>query len=390
MSTTFRSGNVICLSLFAILVTSDRSAAATGDQTTASAEERATQAVSDLLSHGKSRGTFPTPDELYPPLKAWYESSIKPALKAAENSLDDSWKCAVDEFRRWDSLVARSGARDKFVKERDASSISEGKAYKFAFDLASARCVNENDPFQVGIILQLSKEAAVRSVPGEEGDYRLFFGNMSELDAAVDKIQRCASFEVTIESAIDDTYDVSECTRHLQAMTSYFGAAPVRYTPGPPPRISSRDRGSRAEATGVQYNIKTCDAFPIDRDNAPSFRVHDLVIANLFDKRVTCGGVPTPPVFGVRLCYGADSGNLWQLDYLNIRDSNKDDGDSTDLPGTLAGPEGTNEDFVYCTANFTQGGGETFAEKVLKKSWDSKVGVVFKENTTITIKHTPR
>lgn len=135
---------------------------------------------------------MPPASALQPPITAWYNQSVLPHLKAAEENdalLDD----AAAEFLWWAAMNQLLGLGDG-MDPKALQSLANGLAN--AINRANARCVTDSNLGEIPNMFRLVKNAQLL---GLESYYPDVF-NTEEL---ADRISRCARFELTLESLID-------------------------------------------------------------------------------------------------------------------------------------------------------------------------------------------
>jgi len=365
--------------------------------------DQAEQDLANLISKAKSENRMPTDDELEAVLRAWYDTSIRPKLTAAETD-DSRFMCAVSEFLSWYKMIelfytgSCSGSlancelqdqtnntlRWRFHKELDKSFISMGKAHVNAFDKAYEKC--KADPLWDSSIIQISKYASLISAASLYGtDYSSYYntavpvtGYIGDLqNVAFDRIQKCDRFAVTIDSIID--YRASD---NSQSSHEHFVATSKAF-------FDVTDQKIRASITTPATTL-TVDNYvaaldpPSWTDNytaEATFMVNLLYINGGRKSLCSCGAKPKdPPPPDIWLYYTPETQTTgaWifnYMSYFHLNDMNPFDA------WPLLGK--------FYAIDFVKGDAGYFAKKTysqtINSSFDTK-----SEDTLITIKHVPK
>ncbi|MGO9202624.1 MAG: Ig domain-containing protein [Limisphaerales bacterium] len=180
--------------------------------------QKAAAAISQILrqeklayytgkSQNSSPGDFAT--FFYPIFKEWFESSIRPKLKAAETD-DSLLPAAVSEYFNWgrmmqlldgDDATSPEGAKF-FPKEIAWSLLSLARSHLNAINQAHLRAVDEYQPFEAGRILYWARSAQLLSLDQ-------YLPGVFDMAAIADRVQRVFRFEVDFESVLEADYPPS-------------------------------------------------------------------------------------------------------------------------------------------------------------------------------------
>ena len=161
-------------------------------------------AYSSGQSEDSSGGDFAT---LYEPiLKAWFESSIRPKLKAAETD-DSLLPEALSEYLTWGRMMQLLGGDSIgdpedakfFPKEIAWACLSLARGHLNAINRAQLRAVNDYKPFEAGTILYWTRSAQLLSLDQ-------YLPGVFDMAAIADRVQRIFRFEVQFESVLEADY----------------------------------------------------------------------------------------------------------------------------------------------------------------------------------------
>jgi hypothetical protein len=323
-------------------------------QLPASPEDAAEQRISALVERGRASGQFPTPEQLEPLFRDWFNGSVRPGLEAALTD-DSRLMCAAAEFTRWDRERTLLGCGAKLTRERDWAVQTVEKAFVFAFDESSRRCVTGHDPRETSVMLSLSRQA-------------MLLGHDSRIaDPAygIAKAERCARFKVRFESKID-----------WLIPNSGGGVGHYTWTSAETPVRASAETGlfmympSQATAT---------DAVVYEGPNGTNASTYPAVykisfFKGRFDRTLQCGSAPADPPFEIELDYetlGVDQSTGWFGFF------------------SMAHPSIGLARFE--AKDFVPGTGGVFAQRIYSSSPPPPAGAggTVSEQTTITVTHDP-
>ena len=141
-------------------------------------------------------------------MRDWYTSAVQPELTAAETDdavLDD----ALVGYFQWARQLALLGIDEsKFSKENQAALNSIAIGLKNAIDKAYDRCVNNHDPSQVVVMMRRAKLAAMLGLDNRPG---------LDMNSAVEKVFKCATFELDLDSTIEEETAAGPVRSHVRA-----------------------------------------------------------------------------------------------------------------------------------------------------------------------------
>ncbi|MCF7674721.1 MAG: Ig domain-containing protein [Akkermansiaceae bacterium] len=148
------------------------------------------QAVAAILRD--SYPDMPPSGALWPPMTAWYGQSVLPNLKAAETN-DALLDAAAAEFLRWEYLKQLLGLGEEW-DQKGLNSLARGLAN--AINKANARCVSDSNLGEIPNMTRLAKSAQLLGLES-------YYPEVFNTEALLDRISRCARFELILESIIE-------------------------------------------------------------------------------------------------------------------------------------------------------------------------------------------
>ena len=178
--------------------------------TPTSAEAQAENEMGAALAECRASGQACTLDNAKTEqiMRDWYNDAVQPQLSAAETDdtvLDD----ALVEYFQWARQLMLLGIDEsKFSKENQAALNSIVIGLKNAIDKAYDRCVNNHDPSQVVVMIRRAKLAAMLGLDNRPG---------LDMNSAVEKVFKCATFELDLDSTIEEETAAGPVRSHVRA-----------------------------------------------------------------------------------------------------------------------------------------------------------------------------
>lgn len=295
-------------------------------------------------------------DEARGILNAWYQNGVKPDLKTAEKD-DAKVDGAIDQMISWRTVVQLFGLDEHFRKEFEASLNSAAKAVKHGVFQSDKRCINQKDPGQVVALLRWLKLTQKYGLAGR--------ANLSEEEIRK-KAKNCVVFEIHMDSLFNFNTLTFKLPAKLDGMlqlsddflrltgSGTVEEGPFTYTTG--------FGGCRQDV--ISYNFTIPDTkFNINFHSKAATQIDlALDLGAGGEVRLNCTGYTGP-----------DLRTLvpWSNDYFPAFHEDE----------LVSGSKNT-----YFLKNWQfVGSKDIYAQKIYKRSLQGAT-----ENTTFTLKHTPR
>lgn len=299
-------------------------------------------------------------DEARGILNAWYQNGVKPDLKTAEKD-DAKVDEAIGHMLVWRAQVNVFGLDQHFQKEFEESLNSAAKGVKHGVHQSSQRCINQKDPRQVSALLRWLKLSQVLGLAGRAG--------LSE-EEIQKKAKNCVVFEIKMDSIftvplvgnmkipaqLKGTLELSGDFTHFIG-SGIVDEGPMWYSTGGGGSCQTQPNSYGFTINDTQFNIN------LRKVSSPKI---NLFIS--FDGGGQEVGLDCRPIGpGVAISIPAP----WSADYFE---------------GFHEAELVSKSERKYFLQNWQYlGSGEIYAQKIYKKTIYGAT-----ENTTFTLKHTPR
>ena len=193
------------------------------------AADRAAQALAVCFSEGGDNCDANSTNNI---LEDWYSSAVLPEMTVAvtdDNALDG----ALIEWLQWERAIQMMGLPDNaFSKEQQTLGQLLPKAIQNAINKSFERCVQNNNVSEVIVMLRRAVLAQKLGLSD------------SIMNDALDKVQKCARFELDLDSTMQAQSKDGPVTAHVQA------TVPLRFDPS---------RGSISEYFTGEGDLKYVD-----------------------------------------------------------------------------------------------------------------------------------
>lgn len=330
----------------------------TAKQLLADVQRRAGGKMLNQIKRGEEESIDPKLlEEVRGILNAWYYQGIWPDLKVAEKD-DSRVDGAIKQMLIWRGQVHLFGMDKHFEKEFEQSLNSAATGVKHGVYQSDKRCSNQKDPSQVAALLRWLKVTQLVGLGGRSG--------LTE-EEIQKKARNCVVFEIHMESLfifppltfrlpakLDGVLELSDDFLHLTG-SGTIKEGPFTYSTG-------GGGGCRQDVISYKFTIPDTK-FNINFHRRPQTKV-DLVLdlSAGGEVRLNCSGYTGPPI-SVPV--------PWSNDYF---------------PGFHKNELVSGSNNNYSLKNWqVVGSKDIFAQKVYKRNLEGAT-----EDTTFTLKHTPR